>query len=300
MSRFRHALVGLAALSVGVATGAFASGPWIDMGVKDDFAFDQPAVSFELFANDGSGTSIGPDGDGGYFGLINSFLLDTGATAIIAMNDAESSMQSNGYVTENTVYEQGVAGYSELDVSAPFIVQLTDSNGSEFSLPSTRIMSGQFPDLFGINGLVGMPGMVGRVVSLDETVWAGITDLDSLLDADPLGVTFGSTLPSSGGHRYSVPIHAKRFDVIGDPPLPSSAPIPLLEMTVGFGDREASGSFVLDTGAAISFISTAMATELGLDSNSDGELGSGDEQYEGTLPIGGIGGTIEALSLIHI
>jgi len=273
-----------------VALRAEAARPWIDMGVKDDFAFDQPGISFELFENDGSGTSLGPDG-GGFFGLTNRFLLDTGATSIIAMNDAESELRSNGYVTENTVLEQGVAGFSELDVSAQYIVQLTDDGGGTYSLPNTRIMSGQFPDLFGINGLVGMPGMVGRVVSLDETVWAHIEDV---FDIVPLDVRFSGTLPASNGHRYSLPIHAKRFDVVGDPPLPASSPIPLLEMSVGFGGLNATGTFALDTGAAISFISTEIAGQLGLDTNGDGEFGAGDEQNEGTLPIGGIGGTIEA------
>jgi len=210
------------------------------------------------------------------------------------MNDAESELQSNGYATENTVFEQGVAGFSELDVSAPYLVELTDSDGNVVSLPDSRIMSGQFPDLFGVNGVVGMPAMVGRVVSFDETVWEGIADLDDLLDADPLRVTFSDTIPASNGHLDSVPIRAKRFEVVGDPPLPISAPIPLLDMSIGFGGLQASGTFALDTGAAISFISSAMAEQLGLDSNMDGEFGQGDEQFEDTLPIGGIGGTIEA------
>ena len=65
-------------------------------------------------------------------------------------------------------------------------------------------------------------------------------------------------------------------------------------MSVGFGDRRASGTFALDTGEAISFISSAMAEKLGLDSNMDGDFGAGDDQFDDTLPIGGIGGTIEA------
>lgn len=278
----------LSALSLAISTAN--ARPWIDMGVKDDFAFDQPGITFELLKNDGSGTSLGPDG-GSFFGLTNRFLLDTGATSIIAMNDAEAELQSNGYDTEGTVLEQGVAGFSELDVSAQYIVKLTDDGGGTFQLPNSRIMSGQFPDLFGVNGLVGMPGMVGRVVSLDETVWANIDDIFDLL---PLDVRFSNTLPASNGHRYSVPLQAKRFDVEGDGPLPSSSPIPLLNMSVGFGGLQSSGTFALDTGAAISFISTRIADELGLDTNGDGEFGPGDEQNEGTLPIGGIGGTIEA------
>jgi hypothetical protein len=65
-------------------------------------------------------------------------------------------------------------------------------------------------------------------------------------------------------------------------------------MSVGFGGKEATGTFALDTGAAISFISTEIADQLGLDTNGDGEFGAGDEQNEGTLPIGGLGGTVEA------
>jgi hypothetical protein len=264
--------------------------PWIDMGVKDDFAFDQPAITFELLQNDGSGTSLGPDG-GGFFGLTNRLLLDTGATGMIAMNDAASELKSNGYVTEGTVIEQGVAGFVEIDVSAQYTLKLTDSGGSTFLMPDSRIMSGQFPDLFGINGLIGMPGMVGRVVTLDETVWA---DIDDIFDLVSLDVRFSDSLPASNGHRYSVPLQAKRFDVIGEEPLPTSAPIPLSDMSVGFGGKEATGTFALDTGAAISFISTEIADQLGLDTNGDGEFGAGDEQNEGTLPIGGLGGTVEA------
>jgi len=267
--------------------------PWIDMGVKDDFAFDQPAVTFELFEQLPSGdrgTSLGPS-DGGLFFITNSFLLDTGATSIIAINDAETELQDNGYVTENVVYEQGVAGFSALDVSADYYVEITDSVGTPRALPHTRILSGQFEDLFGVNGISGMPAMVGRVVTLDTSVWVGVEDIFDLV---PVGTYIGDSLPSSAGHRYSVPIQAKRFDIEGDDPLPESSPIPLVNMSVGYGNANASGSFILDTGAQISFISTAMGKAIGLDSNNDGVLGSGDEQSDGTLPVGGIGGTIEA------
>src|ERR1700752_4074914 len=92
--------------SVCALAASAGAAPWIDMGVKDDFAFDQPHVAFELF--NGS-TSLGPDG-AGFFGLTNSFLLDTGATSTVALNDAETELRANGYITVNTVLEQGVAG----------------------------------------------------------------------------------------------------------------------------------------------------------------------------------------------
>src|SRR4029079_7362407 len=156
--------------------------------------------------------------------------LDTGASSIIALNDAVDDLNSHGYVTENQIEEQGVAGFSLLDVSAPYQVKLTDSDGSNVTLQNKRILSGQIESLFGTNGVVGMPAMVGRVVTLDETVWANVTDI---LDLDPLGVRLSNALPSSNGHRYSVPIHAKRFDATGNPPLPSSSPVSLFTMSMG-------------------------------------------------------------------
>lgn len=275
-----------------MAVSARGSRPWIDMGLKDEFAIDQPVVRFEVFqqlASGVKGSSLGPSG-GGFFFVTNQFILDTGATSIIAINEAERELRRNGYITENTVLEQGVAGFSELDVSAPYYLEIRDSTGSVVALPNTRIMSGQFPDLFTVNGIVGMPGMVGRVVTLDTSVWAGIEDI---FDIVPMNVYLSNSLPASGGHRYSVPVVAREFEVVGDPPLPAASPIPMLEMSVGFGALDASGSFILDTGAAISFISSNLGIAIGLDSNADGVLDTRDEQCDGTLPVGGIGGTIE-------
>jgi hypothetical protein len=82
--------------------------------------------------------------------------------------------------------------------------------------------------------------------------------------------------------------------VAGSAPLPTESPIGVVHMGVGFGNKQAYGNFIVDTGAAISFISSDMAKAIGLDSNGDGELGSGDDQFQDTLPIGGIGGTIDA------
>jgi len=274
-----------------------AARSFINLGPKDDFAFDQPAITIEVFEQTGSGnnvvkgSSLGPSG-GGFF-TTNSFILDTGATSIIAFSEPEHELRDNGYVTENTVLEQGVSGFEELDVSKPYYLEFTDSSPSVFALPSTRIMSSATvgDSLFGVNGIVGMPAMAGRVVTLDTSVWA---DIEDILDLVPMNTLISSSLAASAGHRYSAPITARTFDVIGDPPLPTSAPISMLTMSVGADNKDATGSFILDTGAAISFISTEMALALGLDSNHDGVLNESDERSGGTLPIGGIGGEIEA------
>lgn len=289
--------IGLAALLL-CATWVHAR-QFVDMGAKDDAATYQPTVSFEVLTNDVNETSLGPgvEIDGlGIFG--NSLLLDTGASSIIAMNDAETTLKQNGYVTEGQVFEQGVAGFSILDVSTPYKIKIAGTDGVQHKLSDTRIMSGQFPDLALINGLVGMPGMVGRTVSMEILPGTGGGDIFDLLPTVDLRIS--DVLPASGGHRYTVPLTAKSFNltsentVHGDDPLPTQSPLPMLSPTVGFNGRHASGNFVLDTGAAISFISTKIAASLGLDSNGDGQFNNLDAQSFGTLPIGGIGGTVEA------
>lgn len=273
-------------------TAPALAAPWIDMGPKDEFAFDQPAVSVELFnqsPNGTKGSSLGPNG-GGFLFDTNQFILDTGASSTIAMNDAEAELRSNGYATVNTVLEQGVSGFEEIDVSAEYFLEVSGSSAPVLQLPSTHIMSGQFPDLVGINGIVGMPAMQGRVVTLDTSVWANVS---SILDLVPMDVHFASTLPASGGHRYSVPLVAREFNVVGEGVLPTAAPIASLQMSVGVGNLNATGSFLLDTGAAISFISTNLGKSIGLDTNGDGQLAEGDELFDSRVPVGGIGGTSE-------
>ncbi len=280
------------------ATGVQAR-QFVDMGVKDDFATYQPSVPFEVLTNDANETSLGPGVliDGlGIFG--NSLLLDTGASSIIAMNDAETTLRQNGFVTEGQIFEQGVAGFSVVDVSAPYKIKIAGTDGVEHMLSGTRIMAGQFPDLVLFNGLVGMPSMVGHAVSMEIQPSTGGGDIFDLLPT--VDLLFENALASGGGHRYTIPFTAKSFNltsddtVNGNDPLPTQAPLPMLNPTVGFNGRHASGDFILDTGAAISFISTEIASSLGLDSNGDGQFNDNDDQSLGTLPIGGIGGTVEA------
>lgn len=290
--------------TLALAFSTAAARPWIDMGLKDDAAYSQPIVEFELFeliGADEKGPSLGPVGEPEILFLPNQLILDTGATSIIAMNDAESSLQSNGYVIVNQVEEYGVGGSQFVDVSDNYYVEVTDAVGNVTSLPGTRILSGQFGDLAGVNGIVGMPAMVGKVVTLDFTSWSNIgpiEDLDDLLDALEalafVDVRIANSLPASNGHRYSVPIRAQSFPLTDPGVLPTSAPLPMLEMNVGFGNQSAGGNFILDTGAAISFISTDLAIAIGLDSNNDGQLDEDDDQYFDTLPIGGIGGIFPA------
>lgn len=272
---------------------------YIDMGVKDDAAFYQPSVPFEVLTNDEAEESLGPGIDLGEFGFFGSeLLLDTGASSILVMNSAVDSLVTNGYQTEGKVFEQGVSGFSIVDVSAPYKVRVSGTDGETVMLSDARILSGQFPDLLTVNGIVGMPAMVGRTVSMEITPGDPGGEIFDLLPS--VDVKFGSSIPTSSGHRYTIPLKAKSFNLTeedtlnGDDPLPIQAPLPMLRPSIGFQGKHATGNFVLDTGAAVSFIDTEIAASLGLDSNGDGIFNNLDNQSFGTLPIGGIGGTVEA------
>ena len=279
----------------GCCSAALGANQFVYMGHKDQVAGHQPQAQIEVLSNDGS-FSFGPAGDpedplGGIFGSASTLLVDTGASSFFLMNDAETSVKQNGYVVENQVLEQGVSGFSLVDVSAPYQVRVTGDDEVEHSLTDIRLLSGQFPDLFGVNGLIGMPGMLGRTMTIDLDVY--FDPLDPLNFQLPSTV-FSNSLPADNGHRYSIPLTGKRFDLEDEPPLPTSAPLPMLSVEASSDNLTASGQFLLDTGASISFISSAIAESLGLDSNGDGSFDGSDERHFDDLPIGGVGGTIEA------
>jgi hypothetical protein len=62
-------------------------------------------------------------------------------------------------------------------------------------------------------------------------------------------------------------------------------------LTAGHNGKQKSGNFVLDTGAQLSLMSSAMAFDLGLDTNGNGTL---DDEAVGSTPIGGVGGIVNA------
>ncbi len=248
----------------------------IDLGVSVGIALDQPRVAVEVIAP--PSTSLGPS-------FFNTLLLDTGAERILITGNAVGELESAGYVTEGTFLEQGVSGFTEFDVSSPYQIDFAGSDGTRQTVSSARILSNSELQLGGFNGLVGMPGMVGRVVTLDFSVWSG-GNLFTLM-----GVTFPTNLPASSGHRYSFPLRPVEFPVPDTSPEPAAAPLPFLTAIVGHGGLRGIGEFVLDTGAQLSIISARLAFQIGLDADNDGDL-LDDADY--TVEIGGIGGTVEA------
>lgn len=280
----------------GWASAGWAAAPYLLLGPADEIALDQPRVAIELI-DPATGRSLGP-------GLANTFLLDTGANGILAVDDSVAELMQKGYRTEGTYFEQGVGGFTEFDVSAPYDMRVGGSNGQFITLEDARLLSSTtesfcpLPGLCSFFGIVGMPAMNGRVTTLDLSSLAGEgggMDIDDLFNGDFsvgfLDTRFFDNLPSTNLRRISVPVQSLSFPREGDGPLPTWADLPQLKVTTGHQGGKSTGNFVLDTGAQLSILSSKMAFEMGLDANGNGTL---DDEAVAFQDIGGVGGTISA------
>ena len=263
--------IAIASVIFGLALGgvAPAANPYVNLGPTADFALDQPFVSFTMSV---SGTNLGPASDA------QTFLLDTGASSIVAVGAAAEDLHNSiGDFNQGVFKEQGVGGFINYFVSAPYEMTIHGTGDQQITISDVKILSDPEQDFgfgAGFYGIVGMPAMVNRVTTLDMTSELGgidITDLDALIDyltnggtGSSVGVGFSNDLPPSNGHRYGVPVSALHFDPEGSV-VPTAAPLPLLEVTHRLGCETSTGNYVMDTGAQLSLMSMAKIGELGLD-----------------------------------
>ena len=255
----------------------------IELGPADMPAFDQPRVAVEVIDNSDpeNPVSLGPE-------LSNSFLLDTAANAILVVDTAVGELTSAGYTNVAVYDEQGVAGFTPMDVSTTYQLDFAGTSGIRQTIDHARLMSNASLFFGSFNGILGMPAMVGRVVTMDMSVWSGG-------ELDPIGVDFPATIPADTGHRYSVPVTLTDFPQTGqrqpEDPLPTWSPLPEAEVVFEHGGETVRRRLLVDTGAQISTIDSATAFALGLDADGNGSF---DEEKIGDLPVGGIGGTVDA------
>jgi len=174
------------------------------------------------------------------------------------------------------------------DVSDLYHFDFAGSDGVRHRLENVRLMSSADANFGSFGGIAGMPAMIGRVTTLDMSVWHGGA-------MEFMGVYFPDALPPDRGRRYTVHLDLVHFEQTGqqnpDDPLPTWAPLPFATARFESGDRSVSGTFLLDTGAQMSIISTQAAFQLGFDRNGDGDLNDDALMF---LPIGGVGGQVQA------
>ena len=267
--------------------------PEIVMGPADELAVDQPRVALQL-VDTVTGENIGPE-------FAATFLLDTGANAILAVDDAVAELNGNGYRTEGVFYERGVAGIAEFDVSAAYQLQYIDSEAVTHAIDDVRILSSTeisfcpVPGACSFFGVAGMPLMEHRVTTMDFSSIVGGNIEDPFEGVNFMSSVFSDSVPTTSDRRYSLPTTPSKFEPEGDGPLPSWADIPFLHLDMAHGDTVVPGDYILDTGAQLSLISTDLAFSLGLDENGNGFL---EDEAIRIQPIGGVGGEVDAPVLI--
>ncbi len=275
-------------LAVALVAPAVALGQgFVQLGPADTLALSgQPLVQVAVYPAAGSppNASFGPSPG------LNSALLDTAANGLILVGPGVEELELAGYQTVATYNESGVAGTSSFDVSAAYRLDVAGSNGVPFSLNDSRIMSDPTLNLGTFGGVIGMPSMIGRSVSIDFEAFA---DPNQRVQ----NVSFPVMPVADAAHRYVAPLTMVNFPQSGQvnptDPLPSWAPLPSMQIDVAKGAALVNTSFLLDTGAQITMINRATAFALGLDADNSGEF-DGNEVLPFTIPIGGIGGSIEA------
>ena len=264
-------------VSMTFSTITQADAPLFTLGPKPSFGLFQPRVTAEILSD--AGTSFGPEA--------SSFLLDTGASGVVIYPPATTQLAENGFQNEGTFEEAGISGTSLFDVSAPYSLQFTGTEASE-QISDIRFLSGAVPPdptgLMGLNGIVGMPAMDGRVTSVDNRTREGALSLS-------MGVRFSDELPTTNTHRFTVPLSELAFPAEGDGPLPTFESLSTLDLISRHGDLETRDAIVLDSGAQVTIISEAIANRLGLDANGNGDF---LDEAVSTVPLSGATGTINA------
>lgn len=265
-----------------VASDVWAASHYIDFGPADPLAVDQPRVAVEIYEMDPH-RSLGPE-------FANTFLLDTGAQANMAVGYAVTELESNGYQTVAQFEELGLGGTALFDVSAEYGLDFAGTSGFRQTLGPVRILSDSSVNFGGFSGIIGSPGMLNRVTTLDMTNMLG-----GEFGWDYMGVDFGTAVPASTGHRYSVPVDLVEFPPTGQinpgDPLPTYGPLMFVDAELrSAAGGSATAPFVLDTGASLSLLSTAAAIDMGVDANGNGVLD--ESEILGYTELAGVAGSV--------
>jgi len=238
------------------------AGPYVALGQADWSALDLPRVSLAVYDPNGDGNSLGPE-------LPNEFLLRSGVQGLVAAGLSVDNLATKGYKTVALYDEMGMGGVPHTYyVSLPYNLYLSGTEANKpAALPLVRMLSDANTTFGGYSGILGTPAMLRRVTTLDNVEMASVYRM---------GVRFEPNTPPGAGHRYDVPLQLLSLPPTGmhDANLPPPTYGPLLEAPVvlGQGTVAEANWFVLDTGIAVSILSTAVAFRLGLDANGDGSL----------------------------
>lgn len=262
------------------------------LGPADVLSVDQPQVDIALRDPANPGVIVGPTG-------VTAAFLDTGSNGMLLASDALANGEVYKYEQRSDpshsivqYSESGVAGSQLLNVTIPYNFEFQGSDGVSHTVSNVRLEVSDPANpvsLGGEAGIAGMPAMTRRVVNMN---------LLPLAAPDFMQTTFASVPPPPTANTFHVALHILPPVFPGQQqptdPLPTYSGVPLVDNVVEtFTDKQnvvhaAGRTFLLDTGAQTSIISSALATALGINFDPN----SPTTDVVDTLDVGGIGGTV--------
>ncbi|MBI3770030.1 MAG: hypothetical protein HY271_16280 [Deltaproteobacteria bacterium] len=273
-----RALLLLIVVTTTAQVRAAAGGVTSAVPATSDAALVPPMVAFSL--RDAGGRSLATPDDA--LGDLPALaVLDTGAGTHLLSHDTALRFGARADAGARWV-ETGLSGEHTLAVSTPYTVAL--DAGTPLLLPAQRLLLNDVPATAA--AVLSNPGAIVDVVGMPALEHA-IVELR--LDA-ALGLPAVLLLPAGGtvhADRW-VPLalvdfnHRRHPDNRGAPPTMAANPV-LRGVRVVCGTRDVRGDWLLDTGSAVTLLSTAGARALAL-----------AEPAPLSAPVGGISGS-EAL-----
>ncbi len=294
MRRRFHNIILALVLAIVVFTGSAQADP-NDLNFDGvlEIALDLPRLH-RLLKLDVNGLPLEYEGkfEQEYLGVF----LDTGASGILLSR--ETAFDLGITIDPEAEYiDIGVGGIEVFDVSEPLYIGTDFLNDPNADDPNNYLLAGPwrfqvkrfFVDPYSFEypyDLLGMPVMAGKTVIL----YPGNTNNLDYFAAD-IREPNDPIIPPAD---FNVPLRFEKYispnDPIHTPPLPVLAYNPVIDnVTVEYNGQSSTGTWLFDTGASISIISSKQAARLGLtDSN-----GTPIIPPDFVLPIGGIGGQVE-------
>lgn len=307
MVKFRVCVVAVLLLATHVALAT-------DIEGVQPAALDQPRVHLHLRrTQNGEPLSTGKKKDEKTINI--TAFLDTGASGVLLSKTTADALgvktQMNG-AKAVVFHDVGVGGSEGFDVSEPLFVYMApsgkngepaDASGYPTVLGPFRLQLGQRAGLMdmltGGMDVIGMPSIHGRVMVMDPK------PVDTFGDTMRAGLfqRGDSHIPKTDRHVMLSYGSFKRFTklepataqgpTLADNPFVGPSPTggkkDVKPIEISFNGKRATGSFLLDTGAAASMISSKLAAALGV-TEQDGKLAGAPEAEQFSFTIGGVGG----------
>lgn len=288
------AVLVIATTSLSLADGRRAGAEMILVPARGDATAAPPMVSFDVRASPGSGRRSAGDAD---LDVPAMAVLDTGASAHLLSHDTAARLDVRADAGARWV-ETGMSGEHTLGVSAPYTLALGDAPAlvlrdqrlllNDVAATADAILTSPGA----VVDVVGMPAIERAVVEIRPSA-AGMTadalDLAAAIAAlAPAEVTIRALGTATRADHW-LPVTLRDFSRRQHPrnrgATPTLAPNPVLRSVRAVrGARTVAGDWLLDTGSAVTIVSTATARALGLEGPAPL-----------SVPLGGISGAQQTM-----